>query len=82
MPTRLPAFVWIPLLASTLAALAGCPKRGAGPGAQTVPEETFAPASEMLLDIARHEVARDAGSEIVPHLRHPTAYASIQRFTA
>ncbi len=71
MPTRPIASARILLLVSTFAVLAGCPKRGAGPGAPTVPEETFAPAAEVLLDIARREVARDAGSEIVPHLRHP-----------
>lgn len=71
MPTRTTLLPSTLLLVSILVSLPGCPRRGAGPGIAAEVEESFASPAEVLLDIARHEVARDAGSEIVPHLRHP-----------
>ena len=73
MGTRLTALLSTLLTASILAALPGCPRRGAGSGPATGPGESFPPAEDVLLDIARHEAARDAGSELVAYLRHPEA---------
>jgi peptidyl-prolyl cis-trans isomerase B (cyclophilin B) len=71
MGSRLTTLLSIVLTLSMLAGLPGCPRRGPGPGIQGGSAESFLPADEVLLDIARHEAARDAGAELVPYLRHP-----------
>ncbi len=82
MGSRLPALLSTLLTVSILAALPACPRRGAGSGPTTGPGESFAPAEVVLLDIARHEAARDAGSELVAYLRHPEAGVRIAALRA
>ncbi len=72
----------VPLVPIMSLLLVGCPKR-----VTTVIEEEPDPIAaiapdEALLTIARHEQARDAGSEIVPFVRHPDASVRVAALRA
>ncbi len=66
LPVALPG-----LLAALALSPAGCPRTAEPVAVAPVVEpEAVLPTDQALTNIARHRLARDAGSEIVPFLRH------------